>query len=410
MKTEITPRNWVQPLFVLYFLLFTIFLFMQAINHPTNNWDMLGYAGSVKSFETDDKKEIHDFVFSELEKYVDAETFQDLTSGSEYRKIVYADPESFRQVLPWYQIRPIYTGAIYVLTKFSVNIFHASALVSASAVFVGLWIFYLAFRPYVANSFWFALPFFIVLNDAVKIASYSSPDSLAFLWVGILSYFFIRRHRLFLWILPLSIIVRTDLIFMVGLFLAYLFWFYSVEQRKTLKVRKGFSLIKTQRGKVVLASVASLAIYFAINTIFGNYGWATVFHLMFVSRLNYPADIVVHIDFMQYFNAVVYGLPGMLQNNAFDLFVGIFIVMIGVLINLKQYGGKLKHILAGRLNALMVISFLFIVAHYLVFPEDDSRFFVAQYMISLLCFLALLTRINGLEPTQEQKIRRHYIK
>ncbi len=410
MKTENKLRNWVQPLFILYFAFFTIFLFTQALKNPSNNWDMIAYAGSVKSFETDDKKEIHDFAYSELKQYVDAETFQELTTSSAYRETLYKDPESFKQVLPWYQIRPVYTGLLYAINKAGVNIYFASYLISAVAVFIGLWIFYLAFRPHIAATFWFAVPFFVVLNGTPKIAHFSSPDGLAFLWTSILAYFFIRRHKLFLWILPLSIFVRTDMIFLVALFLAYLFWSYSKERRKSIRIHQKpkLRIIKTLRGSVVAAGVASLAIYLVINAIYGNYGWATVFHLMFIDRINYPADTVVHVEFMQYIKIVMQNLPSMLQNNAFDLFVGIFILLMALLLNLNEIRKSFVSLMSQRIDALMVISFLFVIIHYVIFPEDDSRFFIGQYLIGLLVFLSLLTRLRGLDPTKEQKDRRKY--
>ncbi len=407
MKTEHKLRNWVQPVFILYFALFSIFLFTQALKSPSNNWDMIAYAGSVKSFETSDKKAIHDFAYSELEQYVDTETFQELTTSSAYRQTLYEDPESFWQVLPWYQIRPVYTGLMYAINKAGVNIYFASLLISAVSVFIGLWVFYLAFRPYIADAFWFALPFFIILNGTFKIAHASTPDGLAFLWVGILTYFFLRRHRLFIWLLPLSVIVRTDLIFLVALFLAYLFWSYTKEKRKSVK-KQGFRLIKTLRGKVVVASLASVVIYLIINKVFGNYGWATVFHLMFIGRINYPADTIVHIEFMQYLNQLVESLPRMLQNNEFDLYVGIFLLQMGMLLNLKELRNSFVSLMSQRIDALMVISFMFVVIHYLVFPADQSRFFIGQYLIGLLVFLSLLTRMSGLEPSREQKARRKY--
>ena len=410
MKTENKLRNWVQPIFILYFALFSVFLFAQALKNPSNNWDMIAYAGSVKSFETDDKKEIHDFAYSELKKYVDAETFQELTASSAYRETLYKDPESFWQVLPWYQIRPVYTGMMYALNKAGINIYFASYLISAVAVFIGLWIFYLAFRPHIAAAFWFALPFFVVLNGTTQIAHFSSPDGLAFLWTSILSYFFIRRHKLFLWLLPLSIFVRTDMIFLVALFLAYLFWSYTKERRKSIKIQKKFQfrIIKTLRGRVVAAGFASLLFYLVINVIYGNYGWATVFHLMFVERINYPADTVVHIEFMQYIKIVIQNLPSMLQNNAFDLFVGIFILMMALLLNLSGVRKSFVNLMRQRIDALMVISFFFVVIHFLIFPQDESRFFIGQYLIGLLVFLSMLTRLRGSDPIIDQKERRKH--
>lgn len=379
--------RWQQAAFLLFFIMFSLALLLFAFSKPLNNWDMVAYAGSVKSFASSDKKEIHEFAYSELEQYADAETFNRLTTSSLYRKTFYNDPEAFNQALPWYQIRPAYTGLMYALTAAGMNIYLASHLISSVAVILAIWVFYFAFRQHIAHIFWFATPFFIVLYGAVENARLSTPDGLAFLYTGILTTLFLRHSRWTHWLMPLAILVRTDLVFLVALFSVYLFWFE-----------------KTQRKAATVSLLASLVTYLVINSVFGNYGWSTVFYLVFVSEftLNYPANKEIHISLEQYSHALFKGIQQMIESDKFNAFIGISLVHAGTLPGSKRLAASRHNFMAQRINVLAVISVIYVLIHFLVFPAGYSRFFTAQYLTGLLCFLSLLTQLGNLHPAAQK--------
>jgi hypothetical protein len=386
IKASVMARGWVQSLFLVYFMFFSVALFAYSTSRPIQNWDLVAYVGSVKSLETDDKVAIHDYAYSSLKSYADDNTYTLLTAGSDYRKKLFTDPESFSQVLPWYQIRPVYTGLMYVMNKFGMNIYSAGHLISAVSVVLGLWVFYFAFRHYIASTIWFSIPLFVLMNGNVEVARLGSPDGLAFLYTAILTRFFLRRSKYLYLLLPLSIFVRTDLIFLVGLTLGYLF----------LKHKK-------QRLMAVLSLLASVFIYLAINKYFGNYGWTTVFYLVFVSdfTLNYPATTTVTVTLRDYIYALFDGGLDILITDAFDIFIAIFALHLGVSLRLTGMRASFHSFFSQRINAIAVISFVYVVVHFLVFPAGYSRFFAAQYLLIILAFLALLNRVSGITPLQE---------
>lgn len=387
LRTQFIARGWVQSLFLLYFGIFSIAMLAYTLTNPSNNWDMIAYVGSVKNFETGDSNEIHEYAYSGLREFVDDDTWTELTSSSNYRKTLYADPESFRQVLPWYQIRPVYTGLMYLLNKLGLNIYFSGYLVSALAVIAGLWVFYYAFRPYIASTLWFAVPFFIMLNGTVEDARLGTPDGLSFLYTAILTLYFLRRSQWLIILLPLAVCIRTDLIFLVAFFLGYLF------------IRE-----RASRLPAILALLTTVVIYLTINKIAGNYGWATVFYLVFVSNfnLNYPADTHVVITLPDYMRALMNGTLDILQSDAFDAFVGLFALQIGILLRLKGFTRSLIHLFEQRINALALISFAYVIVHFLIFPAGISRFFAAQFLSGLLVFLALVNRVGNLKPSEDE--------
>ncbi|HBR96481.1 MAG TPA: hypothetical protein DD979_03770 [Gammaproteobacteria bacterium] len=385
LKTDITAHDRMHSLFLVYFFVFTMALLGYALKNPIHNWDLIAYVGSVKSFETDDKQLISDYAYSELRAYADDETYERLTASSAYRTTLYADPESFHQVLPWFQIRPIYTGLMYGLNTLGVNIFTAGHLISALSVFAGLWVFYVAFKPYVSTSLWFSAPFFVMMNGVVEVARLGTPDALAFLYTAVLTLLFLRGKRQLLWLLPLSIFIRTDMIFFVGLMLGYLFL-----RQRDYRIATAVSLL------------ATVAIYLAVNRYFGNYGWATVFYLVFITdmHLNYPADTDIQISLAQYVNSVMSGIMDILVNDGFDAFAGLFAIHLGLSLRLNGLKNTFFDFFTRHVNALAVISVIYVIVHFLVFPAGYSRFFAAQYFTVLLTTLAMMTHLTANRSTE----------
>ncbi len=384
LKRDSFSEGWVHSVFIGYFIAFTLALFLYAIFKPIHNWDLVAYVGAVKSFETENKQEISDFAYGELKAYADAETWDQLTNGSEYRRNLYADPESFNQVLPWYQIRPVYTGLMYSLNEYlGINLFKAGHLISAVSVVVGLWVFFYAFNELIGRTLWFAVPFFILLNGIVEVARLGTPDGLAFLYTAILTALFIRQKKSILWLLPLAVIVRTDMVFLVGLTLGYLFLRH-----------------KSYRIGTFLSLIATVAIYLFINKYYNNYGWATVFYLVFITdmHLNYPADTEIHISVSQYLMSLAKGTVEILVNDGFDSFIGLFAIQLGISFKVTGFKSSVVSYFKHPANALAVISFTYVIIHFLVFPAGYSRFFAAQYLIVLLTLLALINRINSINP------------
>ena len=86
LKAQFIARGWVHSIFLIYFGIFSIAMLAYSLSNPSNNWDMIAYVGSVKSFETGDSAVIHEYAYSGLRDYVDDETFTELTSSSQYRR------------------------------------------------------------------------------------------------------------------------------------------------------------------------------------------------------------------------------------------------------------------------------------------------------------------------------------
>ena len=200
--------------FAIYFAL--VVYCISYLNHPLHNWDVLGYVAAAHSFEEKDPQALHKFTFDQVRKSVSDQTYKALASppGDEpqavYRRTMSKNPYAFYEQLQFYQIRPVYTGSIYLLSKLGVNIVYATHLISGIAVVVGIMILYLLCKAFLAGPFVYLAPFFAIVFGALDLVRYSTPDGLAFCAVITSAYLFLKDNKMWLLLLfPIMIGIRT---------------------------------------------------------------------------------------------------------------------------------------------------------------------------------------------------------
>ena len=359
----------------------SLFFFAFCIYSHDQNWDILGYSASAISLANDDPNFIHSYVFSELNNYGTQSARQKLTTGTDYAVTMHQDADAFYQQIPYYKIRIIFVGLIYILTKVGMNIFSAGHLVAASAGAIGLILFFYSFKSYIKPSLWPMIPFFFILCGALDSGQYVTADTLAYFWIGAISLAFIKKHWAVLPLIALSVLVRTDLAVLVAIMLAYIFVYWPGMRLKTC-----------------ITAIVAAALYLGINKLAGNYGWSTVFYYVFVSDMTatHPAEFSQYsISFQQYIDQFVSNLVWIFYESEFWLYIA-FMVLQLLLFNYSQSEElsrpeKLKKYLSDPIISLALISSAYIFIHYLLFPAMWTRFFLGQYMIVAVGLLYTIT-------------------
>jgi hypothetical protein len=367
-----------------YYVVCSVVLLAFSFYRPYHNWDMIVYAACARSFVVHDRETLHVSTYRKLEQSVPAATYRALTSG-DYRRTVSEDAEAFAQQLAFYQIRILYNALVFVLATMGVNVFAATHLVSALSAIAGLWIVLLTFRPYTSAYLLFLLPPFAVAFGLLDVAKYSTPDGLAFLAVCSMAYCLVRGRRGILVLLPLSVLVRTDLILLALIVAAYLVF------------------VARQWRLAAMASVAlAVAGYILVNVSYGHYGLSVTYYMTFVEAVAYPADVPVGFGFQDYL-AVLKGSAGeVLMNVAFLLFIVVSVSIAARVIS----GWRMPDMRDATVKGLMFVfvsSFVYVIVHLVAFPEIEERFFVGQYVLSLAVLFWLLGR-NGLARGRPQEV------
>jgi hypothetical protein len=357
----------------LIFLLLAAYVLNQSVYKPVYNWDMIGYIAAAKSFEERNIESLHSFTYDQLQNYLPSEVFEAKIHGA-YGRAIYKDSSAFKEQLPFYQIRPIYNGLIYLLYKIGVNIGFATHIISGVAIVLAIIILYFMSCSFLAKPLVFAVPPLAVIFGMVDLATFSTPDGLAFLAVILSVYLFLKkRTTLLLIILPTMLGIRTDLI----LFTIPLLFFVFVFDRGS-------------RWKVVLSILMSAAIYISIGAYWGHPGWSTVFYLTMVGYLTHPISNPPTLTIHQYFDALLQETKTVIGNRTFIHFI---LVVAYTFYLTKKYAKTT--LLATALKfpslTLTIVCSIFVVSHFLIFPMIHDRFFSAPYLVSAFSLLMIIT-------------------
>ena len=370
----------------------SLLFFAFSISSPDQNWDILGYSASAISLENNDPAFIHNYIYGELQNYGTESERKKLMAGSDYAATMHNDANAFFQQIPYYKIRIIFVGLIYLFVTFGINIFTAGHIIAAAAASLGLIVYFYGFKDYIKSNFWIMIPFFYVLLGIFNAAQYVTADTLAFLWIGLISVAFIRKHWTVYPLIALSVLMRTDLAVLVAIMLSYIFFFWP-----------------NSRLKASITAVLAGILYLSVNDFVGNYGWSTVFYYVFISNMTatHPEQFSQFgISFQLYAYHVVSNLIWIFYESEFWLFIVFIFTQYLMFFHLtnscSSYIEKIGKYLKDPIISLTLISATYVAIHYLLFPAMWTRFFLGQYMIGALGLLYTITLfIHKIESNNE---------
>ena len=360
-------------LLIIYYTIFICGFVYTVVTNPALNWDMIGYVAAAKHVELVDPIELHTYVFNNLKNFVSQEVYDSLTDNAEqYRIDIAAKPALFMQQLPFYEIRPIYTFSILLLSKLGINIFSATYAVPIVTTVLGILITLSAIRKRISVGLLYILPFFLLSFGILHIASLSTPDALVFLSVSIFIYLFGKeKFSALILLTPIVVLIRTDMI--IFCFLALGAIFLSYQQYRLL---------------ATVSFVVTLILYLSVNQLFHSYGWSTTFAFTFIERVSNPANVRLNVSFADYIRVLKVGINKSLLDYAFFAFASMASVNIFLVKILKI---SFSHNIEIWLYFIIPISYVCI--HFLLFPVTSNRFFTGVYLMNTIAFFLLLTKL-----------------
>src|ERR1700681_3551732 len=83
-------------------------LALYAFVWPSNNWDMLPYAGVIASWQTSDADAIHRDAYASIGGLPEYAVLVGTAPPSEFKHDIFSDSIHFVQQLPFYSIKPLY--------------------------------------------------------------------------------------------------------------------------------------------------------------------------------------------------------------------------------------------------------------------------------------------------------------
>jgi hypothetical protein len=370
------PRR-ARPVVVAVFTVMLGVVGVLAYLRPSYPWDMLGYIGVAESIDTRDPVEVQRLTYAAAAAAVPDVIYRDLIgeSGNDspgymntnhYRRAVAADPEAFRQQLPFYAVKPLYPVLIYALGKAGLQPVIASVLLAilgyVGALLVVLAWFSRHYAPVVA------LGFASLVAASVPIAllaRISSPDSLAVFIVVLGAFFLVELHRarLALALFSLAVLARPNTIILLLLLIGYLATW--APPRIALSARSA-----------IVAGIIAVTAFAALSKVSGMYSFQTLFYFAQIQFLPYPAGFSSALGPVDYLSAYAVAL---LQ---FEFgFVLIGLVVIRLRAALFSVGSDV-------LTHVTLLVLLSLPLQWVVYPTESLRTMAPQFEL-LVIFLVV---------------------
>ena len=364
-------HSWQQLIVSLWLIGSSAVFLAYSLANPIANWDMVAYAASAESLDTSDVELIHSRVYGELKDRLSEDEFNTITADNSYRQAMYSDAEAFGEQIPFYSIRITFNTLLATLRDFGISVYDAGYWVSAIAYTVALLALWGSSndRIHPVLQMFFPVMFYKYTMD-LEVTRQILAGSLASVWVVFMCVAYLRRSSLLLPLIALSVFVRVDLIIFSGLLLLVLFM--TSERKKYLSL---FSC-----GLVLLAS------YLVVQQWAGNYGWSTLYYFAIISDMlaTNPSEYgKIGFSLQEYINSLFH--PGWVSRmyRVTALFATILLVV-------WKMGGSIEED-NKRVCRITTVCMLYIVVHYLIFPQMYLRIFVGQNLMIFAGFAILCT-------------------
>ncbi|HBF07178.1 MAG TPA: hypothetical protein DHW71_12275 [Gammaproteobacteria bacterium] len=340
---------------------------------PNVGWDVVGYTGSALTFagEEDFHKQAYSLVKEALPQEYNALITDNPTADrpSTYRSTMFANQDAFQEQLAYYQIRPLFVGAMALAYKAGFNPVHMLLLISVlSTIGITLLVYRRLVQditPFLAAFFGISLVLYLRLPSYAGLTTVDPLLGFVFTWF-VLSFEKGANFSKVIVFCLLLILIRSN---------AVVFTF-PILMMSVLAKPLDLKITQLSLKQGIIAGVSSLVLMKLIEGVVGNYGWWTVYYFTFVESLNFPTQFQGSFDLGVYIKGVLEGARWLLSDRFTTLFY-LFISM--VLIGLSAHKDARNK--AGQ--GLLVLAFAIIfIGHFLLFPLVMARFYFPLYVLS----------------------------
>lgn len=360
-----------------------VYITWLGLTTPSRNFDMIAYIGSIISWGTDDVDAIYQASLAAFKLAVWPAYYEDISVTNKLTN----NAEAFRQLLPFYNIRPLYLGVVYITHQTGFGLAESTWIVSAlcfAALSITLY--------FVPLLHWWKSLWLLALVGLCWIGGYtpmkdlarlSTPDCMAVLFMSLCILAALKRWHTgwFAVFAMLAVLSRTDSAITVTA-CCILFWYMRYLH---LPYAIGISLI-------------SLAMTFGIHHYAGYYGWEVLFHYSLIDRTPYPETIEASLTWDQYIRTMEYTFPKQLLHTRLIPAALLSAFAMGICVTVGKYA-KLG-------GLLLIVMWGNYVARFLLHPMwGDERYYYVNYIWILFACILCMQSIksinnNGVEKTQ----------
>ena len=369
-------------LFISLYLVFIILIALYALKKPEYNWDMLAYMSVVVGYDHSDVTFVHDTVYNIAKQQLPASTYSQLTdAGIPYRKRMAENADQFHQQMPFYTVKPLYTGLVYLFYKAGFPLIRASLLPSFLGYVLTGWLLIFWIKRYMQFFLALAIGIFMMLTPTMwGIARLSTPDCVStFLLLGAVYFILERRSLLFAFIfLLLSIFARVDNAVPAFFILSLLAFTNKWEPKISVK-------------KYLLMLLFVALSYLCITLSTRGYGWDMFYYASLVKSSNLSHAVHQEFHLKDYIAlSISQIMTGLFYSNLF------LFITLALLLFIGRPPFQFRNLSIDQLFVGVII--VSIVVRFILQPIVSDRYYAAYYICILILLIRSLSRRTNIPP------------
>lgn len=358
---KIIFKNWSFCIYITLMLLISVYSFKKT----EYNWDILPYMAVILQYDGNNNIEkIHQDVYTIAKQSLSEFAFSKLVdSTSAYRKSVFTNSAEFRQQLPFYVVKPLYTGLGYLFYKCGLSLPKATILPSVISFFLISLLVFSWIRKYHSQISGFAFSTLLMFSPfMLEAAKLATPDLVsAFLLLsGIYSYVEKNNLNLTTLFLLLAVFARLDNIIPVAFISIIIFY---------IETRKGNLML----WKFIVFTISVLISYFLVSWQAHRQGWGVFYYPDFATHLNPYYDIHRPFSLSGYFSL----FKSQLMTGLYFSSIMIFLFLGFILFHFSKKNDD-KSISVETLFAILFL--VTIIIRFILQPVMADRFYLAYYL------------------------------
>ena len=355
-------------LLLFVYLLFILLVALYTFRRPGYNWDMLPYMAIVLQYDHHDAHFAHDTVYRLIKEQLPASAYGLLIDGGlPYRRTMAENAAEFSRQMPFYSVKPLYTGGVYLLYKLGVPLIRATVFPATLSYFlIGLLLIFWI-KKYIHFPLAVLVSSLIMISAPMwEVARCSSPDGLSALLLLTALYSLLERGSVawsFIFLLC-AVWARLDNLLPACFVVSLMAWKYKVPLKNYVGMLFGIGLS-----------------CFLITLGTHQYGWNVLYYPTFLKSLNleYAAHTEFHLrDYIAL--AVSHLMTGLFFSY---LFLFLALACLGFVEKIRL---RWRSLTFDQLLLLAIVST--IVLRFVLQPIIADRLYIAYY----LCILMVLIR------------------
>ncbi|HUZ61623.1 MAG TPA: hypothetical protein VMU83_22795 [Hanamia sp.] len=378
-----TNKNYLKNIFLFIYVVCIMLFALHAFKRQEYNWDMLPYMSIILSYDNNNLNFVHDTIYKIIKEQASVANYKLLTDGGlKMRKLSAENASYFKQQLPFYTVKPLYTKLAYFLYKAGIPLTEATVLLSViSYFFIGLFIFYWL-KKYM--NLFLVLPSCLLImlcRPVYSVADISTPDCLSALFLLAAFYCLIEKKSVIAIciFLILSIFTRIDNI-IPGAYIILLITLTNKWKEKISFKKCSFILM------------AMCISYFLITYNVREYGWNIFYYPSFLSHLNKAYDSHLSFSFSNYFLVAKSQIMSGLFFSDLILFL-----LLGLMLFIDR--ASIQRDFLNFEQLLIIVLILIIFTRFILQPIISDRFYIAYYISILVLVIKKIGSQNVFPAT-----------